>query len=126
MQSPVGMYQEDAAYVIANQFPYTPQVLTLGPTEQRVFTFDFSSDLAPGEFLVGVANVSVENTAGSDTTPMDVVNGLPSYNVTQTQVLVPINATEGLLDNDYYLLCTCATSNPQKVLDRFCLLQIRS
>lgn len=126
MQSPVGMYLQDANFVIGQRYQFTPAFLSLGPAEHRVLTLDFSGDLAAGETLIGVANVSVQNSAGSDPMTTSIVAGLPSFNVGQTQVLVPLNAANGLLNNDYYIICTCATSNPQKVLDRFGLLQIRS
>jgi hypothetical protein len=125
-QSPVGMYHGDPNLVIGPKFYQNPGYVTLGPTEQRIITCDYTADLAEGETLVGVAIAAVENTAGSDPMLVSLVSGLLSFNVGQTQVLVPVNGANGLLDNDYYITVTCATSNPQKVLDRFVLVMVRS
>ena len=125
-QNPVGMYNGNPNYMVGISRYQQPIFNVFGPTQADVLTFDYSEDLSVGETLTGVVIVTVTNTAGNDPTPTDILNGLPSFNVGQTQVLVPVNAANGLVDNDYYLIVRCPTTNPQKILDRFGLLQIRS
>jgi len=123
--SPIGIYKGDPTMTVGAPFQDQPTVLTFGPTQQDVVSFDFAPILPPGVTLQGVASFSVENSAGSDATPANILVGVGSFDPTLTQVLVPVNAANGMLNNDYYIICTCATTNPQIVLDRFALVQIR-
>lgn len=132
-QSPVGMYRGDPNFMIGDRYyNKTPVFDTIGPSEIRVLTFDFAAANSPtgngllaGETLISVAQVTVTNSAGNDPTPADIINGLASFDPTQTQVMVPVNSGLGLVANDYYIMVRCPTSNPNKVLERFGLLQIR-
>jgi hypothetical protein len=102
----------------------------IGVGEERVLTFDFSSDLLPGEGLIDTPVVSVSTTAGDDGTPTDVLNGAAEYNAvvapaTPTQVQQPVSGANAQPGFDYFFSVTAQTSNPQKVLGRYAILPIR-
>ena len=124
-QSPTGLYAGNPDLVIGERYFNTPTFNVFGPTDANVLTFDYSETLPPGVTLTGVAEITVSCTAGADPTPMDVVSGLASFDPTMTQVLLPVNAANGIVGCDYYIIISCATTNPEINLDRFALMQIR-
>lgn len=98
----------------------------IGPDEERVVTFDFSSDLITGETLTGGPTTTFTTLAGTDPGPVNPLSGAPEYNSgTVTQVQQPVVGSGGTPGNAYLLKCVSATSNPEKVLERYAILNIR-
>lgn len=124
--SAVGLYTFDPEFVVTQPRVSATQIFNeLGPTEERVLTFDFTDDLDFGETLVGPITLAVTCTLGTDPTPLDVLNGIPAYNGALTQVMQPISAANAVVGCDYYFVVTGRTTNPQKVLARYAILPIR-
>lgn len=131
-RSVVGLYEFDPEFVDAvsrgvllELMPTTYRFPVIGPTEDRVLTFDFTSDLDPGETLAGIIGVTVAVTAGIDPNPTTIFDGIASYDNTLMQVQQPVRG-QGVIDTDYYIVVTAPTTNPFKILARYGLLQVRA
>ena len=96
---------------------------SIDPTEKRVIAFDFSGDLAVGETLSGTIETFVQMAMGSDPVPANVLNGTATFNVTSTQVLVPVKGA--IADRDYAIRISVGTTNAQKKLSLWAELPIR-
>lgn len=92
--------------------------------ESVVLTFDFSPGLAVGETLTGTIVVTVSTALGIDSAPTNVLNGVASFDATNTRVYQPVKG--GNQDGNYIVKVVCATSNPKKVLAISAVLPIRA
>lgn len=123
-QSPAGLWPIDPRFTIAGKNEFmTPRFPSIGPTEERVLTFNFGDDLVNGELLTGIISVSIVCTAGDDANPADLFDGSPSFSTDLTEVSMPIKG--GTTGFDYYITVTSQTTNQKKILDRFGLLPVR-
>lgn len=124
-QTAVGLYSGDPGFVVSMRTGTTPTLPEMSPYEAHVVTFDFSDELVNGEILTGIASVTVSVNAGVDPTPLAVLNGQPSYDVSLQHLLQPIIGASAVVGNNYYLVAIAKTSNPLKILARYALLPIR-
>jgi hypothetical protein len=81
------------------------------PSEARVLTFDFSSDLDAGVTLVGIPEVEVTVSPAADN-PEDILNGSPKFDSSHRQVLVPIKGGIGDPRSRYHIKIVATTTNP--------------
>jgi hypothetical protein len=96
----------------------------LEPAEEWPLTFNFANDLATGETLTSIVAVTITLAAGTDPNPTAIANGLAGIDPTNTQVIVPVKA--GVLNCDYQILVTVATTNSLKELTCIGILPIRA
>lgn len=120
----VGVYTVDPEFVDPCMRDFrTFRFPIVSPAEEHVLTWDFSSELLPGEELSGVPILGVECIAGMDPNPGAILKSSPAYNLLFTQVSQP--AMGGLDNCDYYISVSCPTTTPFKVLGRYSILSVR-
>lgn len=124
--SQVGLYVADPYFVIGVRRQYfTQRFPTIAPGEGHVLDFSFADELLPGEHLQGIISLNAIASAGVDgTLPGDLLDGVPAYDSTLSQVLQPIHGA--IQDNDYYFTVSVKTNNPFKTLTRFGILSVRA
>lgn len=124
-QSPSGLYPFDASFSVSMRQFTTPILPAVGAIEAHIITFDFSDELNPGETLQGIVTLSVVASAGIDPNPAAIMAGVPAYNKAPfTQVQIPVSG--GVSGCDYFFVATSRTTNGNKILSRYALLQVRS
>jgi hypothetical protein len=84
------------------------------PLEEWPLSFNMAPDLFAGETLTGAPIVTVELQTGADPDPSAIINGLPGFDPTSTQVIQPVQG--GTNGCSYRITVTCATTNPNKTL----------
>ena len=104
----------------------------LGSTEARKLIFDFSQDLAelPGVTLSTILSVTFNTlpnlpSALADPNPSDIANGSAGFNSEFTQVIVPVDASQGIPGNDYVITVICQTTDPQTRMTLTGILSVR-
>lgn len=113
-------------YIMSNP-DMSPNFSTLDPRETQVLTFDASNDLADGETLTSINEVTVTAQFGTGATlpalTGQIINGMPvtvevnGKSVTiATGCAVQVVASGGVSGCGYLISITCATSNTDKVL----------
>ncbi len=112
------------------EYPTEPAFFpVLGATEARKLIFDFSADLnsltLTGTPTITFAVLPNQPLANSDPTPSDIANGSAQFDVTNTQVIVPVDGTLGVAGNDYVITVTCATSDSKVRMTLAGILPIR-
>jgi len=85
--------------------------------------FDFAPDLDSGVLLTGTPTVTV-TVAGADPTPTAILNGLPRFDVTSTQVIVPV--VGGVANCDYDVKVVVPTTDSLTVLALSGILPVRA
>ena len=93
------------------------------PAESWPLTFNMAPDLSTGETLVGIPNVSITVSQGSDPSPYSILNGPAGFDASLSQVVQPVTA--GINGCEYAIAVTCSTSNPLKVLTLVGALPVR-
>ncbi|MBS0364919.1 MAG: hypothetical protein JSR67_03735 [Proteobacteria bacterium] len=95
------------------------------PDELLVLTFDFTPDLLSTENLSGTPTVdSLIVDAGTDPSPMNILNGAPQIDSSLKKVLLPVQSGVDLCD--YGITVRCPTTNPLKVLGLRGTLPVRA
>lgn len=91
--------------------------------EEIKLEFDFSPDLDTGVLLSGTPTVSV-TVSGVDPTPNNIFNGLPRFDLTSTQVIVPVMG--GIANCDYDIKVVVPTTDSLTVLALSGILPVRA
>jgi hypothetical protein len=86
--------------------------------------FDFSPDLDSGVLLSGTPVVTVTMSSGADPTPASILNGMPRFDVTSTQVIVPVMG--GVANCDYDVKVVVPTTDSLTVLALSGILPVRA
>jgi hypothetical protein len=94
------------------------------PLEAVELVFNFALGLLVGETLTGAPTVVLNHIWGTDTNGAGLILGTAVLGSTSTQVLLPVSA--GVDYNDYAIGVSCATSNPEKILDWSGILPVRT
>lgn len=114
-------------YVLSNP-DMTPNFDTMDPRETQVLTFDATADLASGETLTEIKQITatLQFGVGGSVLPTltgQVINGTPvtvevngKAITIATACAVQVIASGGVSGCGYLISVTCATSNPDKVL----------
>jgi hypothetical protein len=98
----------------------------IDPDAVKVLTFDFTQALGPNEVLQGGAQLlGVTCTAGFDPSPMTIVIGPPSYDITGIKILIPVGNLSIRNGNDYEFEVASATNFKPEVIVGRALLQVR-
>jgi len=85
--------------------------------------FDFAVDLDTGVTLSGTPIVSV-TVSGADPAPSNILNGLPRFDLTSTQVIVPVSG--GVANCDYDIKVVVPTTDSLTVLALNGILPVRA
>jgi len=91
--------------------------------EEVKLEFDFSPDLDTGVLLSGTPTVSV-TVSGADPTPNNIFNGLPRFDLTSTQVIVPVMGR--VANCDYDIKVVVPTTDSLTVLALSGILPVRA
>lgn len=94
------------------------------PAESIPLTFDFEVDLAPGITLSGTPVVTVTVNSGSDPAPTTILNGLPRFDITSTEVIVPVLG--GITNCDYDIKVVVNTTDSLTILALSGVLPVRA
>jgi hypothetical protein len=94
------------------------------PAESIPLTFDFDVDLENGVTLSGTPVVTVTVNAGADPTPNTILNGLPRFDITSTQVIVPVIG--GVANCDYDIKVVVPTTDSLTILALSGILPVRA
>ena len=93
------------------------------PAESVQLTFNMQPGLAATETLAGSPTVNINVIEGTDANPSLLLNGVPGFDSTSTQVIQPV--TGGTNGCEYQFVVTCGTTNVKKVLTLVAALPVR-